>query len=84
MTLTRAETGWARIEEIDAELWAAMTAERDRQRDKIELIASENYAFAAVMEAAYADAGQTMACNMVEESALEGVQAFIEKRTPNW
>ena len=38
----------------------------------------------AGMEAAYADAGHTMACNMVEESALEGVQAFIEKRTPNW
>ncbi len=30
--------------------------------------------------AAYADAGQTMACNMMDASALEGVQAFIEKR----
>ena len=34
--------------------------------------------------AAYDDAGQTMACNMMDESALEGVQAFIDKRTPNW
>ncbi|MEI8323959.1 MAG: enoyl-CoA hydratase [Betaproteobacteria bacterium] len=34
--------------------------------------------------AAYADAAQTMACNMMEESALEGVQAFIDKRAPNW
>jgi enoyl-CoA hydratase/carnithine racemase len=34
--------------------------------------------------AAYDDAGQTMACNMMDESALEGVQAFIEKRPPNW
>jgi hypothetical protein len=25
-----------------------------------------------------------MACNMMEESALEGVQAFIEKRAPRW
>lgn len=36
------------------------------------------------IEAAYADAERTMACNMMEESALEGVQAFIEKRAPNW
>ncbi len=34
--------------------------------------------------AAYEDAGRTMACNMMDASALEGVQAFIEKRPPNW
>ena len=36
------------------------------------------------IEAAYADAGQTMACNMMDASALEGVQAFIDKRKPDW
>lgn len=36
------------------------------------------------IEAAYAMAGETMACNMMEEPTLEGVQAFIEKRKPNW
>jgi enoyl-CoA hydratase/carnithine racemase len=36
------------------------------------------------IEAAYEDAGQTMACNMMDEAALEGVQAFIEKRPPDW
>ncbi|MEO7708384.1 MAG: enoyl-CoA hydratase [Caldimonas sp.] len=36
------------------------------------------------VEAAYEDAGRTMACNMMDDSALEGVQAFIEKRPPNW
>ena len=36
------------------------------------------------ISAAYADASQTMACNMMDDSALEGVQAFIEKRTPRW
>lgn len=36
------------------------------------------------VEAAYQLAGQTMACNMMEDSALEGVQAFIEKRPPAW
>ncbi len=34
--------------------------------------------------AAYEDAGRTMACNMMDGSALEGVQAFIDKRPPRW
>jgi enoyl-CoA hydratase/carnithine racemase len=34
--------------------------------------------------AAYQDAANTMACNMMDESALEGVQAFIDKRPPAW
>ena len=36
------------------------------------------------MEAAYEAAGQTMARNMMDEVALEGVQAFIDKRQPRW
>lgn len=36
------------------------------------------------IDAAYQLAGQTMACNMMDEAALEGVQAFIEKRAPDW
>ena len=36
------------------------------------------------IETAYAEAGRTMACNMMLEPALEGVQAFIDKRRPNW
>jgi enoyl-CoA hydratase/carnithine racemase len=36
------------------------------------------------IEAAYQLAGQTMACNMMADAALEGVQAFIDKRSPNW
>jgi enoyl-CoA hydratase/carnithine racemase len=36
------------------------------------------------IEAAYQLAGQTMACNMIDDSAQEGVQAFIEKRKPKW
>jgi enoyl-CoA hydratase/carnithine racemase len=34
--------------------------------------------------AAYEASSQTMACNMMNEAALEGVQAFIEKRSPSW
>jgi enoyl-CoA hydratase/carnithine racemase len=33
---------------------------------------------------AYEVAAQTMACNMMDEAALEGVQAFIEKRPARW
>jgi enoyl-CoA hydratase/carnithine racemase len=36
------------------------------------------------IEAAYQLAGQTMACNMAHEVAQEGVQAFIDKRSPSW
>jgi len=39
------------IADVDPDLWAAMEGERHRQHDKIELIASENYTSAAVMEA---------------------------------
>jgi enoyl-CoA hydratase/carnithine racemase len=36
------------------------------------------------LAAAYQLAGETMACNMMDDCALEGVQAFIDKRTPSW
>jgi len=52
MTITSpSRLGWAPLAEVDPDLWDAIEGERRRQHDKIELIASENYAFAAVMEA---------------------------------
>ncbi len=36
------------------------------------------------IEGAYQLAGQTMACNMVDEVAQEGVAAFMEKWRPTW
>jgi glycine hydroxymethyltransferase len=52
MTLTSARgLADAPIASVDPELWQAMVAERDRQTWKIELIASENYASRAVLEA---------------------------------
>jgi glycine hydroxymethyltransferase len=47
----RTDLDRAPIAEVDPELWDAMLGERRRQHDKIELIASENYTAAAVMEA---------------------------------
>ena len=34
--------------------------------------------------AAYQLAGQTMACNMMDDTAQEGFQAFLDKRKPSW
>jgi glycine hydroxymethyltransferase len=39
------------IEDLDPELWRAMSAEAQRQEDHIELIASENYASPRVLQA---------------------------------
>jgi glycine hydroxymethyltransferase len=52
MTAT-APTGlaWDPLAAVDPELWEVMVGERRRQHVKIELIASENYTFGAVMEA---------------------------------
>lgn len=36
------------------------------------------------LEEAYAYAGHVMACNMMAEDAAEGIDAFIEKRSPVW
>jgi len=52
VSMSRAlDSAWASVEEVDPEVWVAMRGEAGRQRWKIELIASENYTFAAVMEA---------------------------------
>jgi len=36
------------------------------------------------VEAAYQMAGQTMACNLIDPVAQEGIDAFIAKRKPEW
>jgi glycine hydroxymethyltransferase len=48
---TTSRLAWAPLAEVDPDLWGAMQRERERQRWNIELIASENYAFGAVLEA---------------------------------
>jgi enoyl-CoA hydratase/carnithine racemase len=35
-------------------------------------------------EAAYQMAGQTMACNLIDPAAQEGIDAFMAKRKPSW
>ncbi len=36
------------------------------------------------LKAAYQLASQTMACNMIQPQTIEGINAFLEKRQPNW
>ena len=36
------------------------------------------------LSGAYAEAGNVMACNLLEEETIEGVNAFLEKRKPSW
>jgi enoyl-CoA hydratase/carnithine racemase len=38
----------------------------------------------AAIAPAYADASRTIAGNFVLPSAAEGVEAFLQKRPPNW
>jgi len=36
------------------------------------------------IDAAYQLAGETMACNMMDDAAMEGTRAFVQKRAPKW
>ena len=71
--------------ELDAEVEALAASIVAKPRDSISLGKSLFYRqLETGIEAAYADAEKTMACNMMQHAALEGVQAFIDKRPPDW
>lgn len=72
-------------EELDAEVERLVASIVAKPRVAVSLGKALFYRqLEAGIESAYVDAGQTMACNMMDEAALEGVQAFIDKRPPNW
>jgi enoyl-CoA hydratase/carnithine racemase len=72
-------------EELDAEVAKLLDSIVAKPREAVALGKALFYRqLESGMDAAYVDAGQTMACNMMEPTALEGVQAFIEKRKPEW
>ena len=72
-------------EALDAEVEALVAAILAKPRVALALGKALFYRqLEAGIAAAYADAASTMACNMMDASALEGVQAFIDKRKPNW
>jgi len=72
-------------DQIDAEIEKLVAAIVAKPRSAITLGKELFYRqVESGIDAAYQMAGQTMACNMIDDAAQEGVQAFIEKRKPNW
>ncbi len=70
---------------LDAEVEALLARILDKPRVALELGKALFYRqIEAGLPDALADASRTMACNMAHETALEGVQAFIDKRPPAW
>ena len=75
----------AQPEHLDAELEKLVAAIISKPRVAIAIGKEFFYRQADLdIAAAYDAASQIMACNMMEEAALEGVQAFIEKRPSRW
>lgn len=72
-------------DQLDAEVDALVQAILAKPREAIAMGKTLFYRQRETgIEAAYQLAGQTMACNMMHPVAQEGVQAFIDKRTPQW
>jgi enoyl-CoA hydratase/carnithine racemase len=72
-------------EALDAEIEQMLQAILAKPREAIAMGKALFYRQReAGIEAAYQLAGQTMACNMLHPVAQEGVQAFIDKRKPQW
>ena len=75
----------ASADALDAEVQQLVDAVLSKPREAVRMGKQLFYQQAEMgIEAAYQLAGQTMACNMVHEVAQEGVQAFIDKRSPSW
>lgn len=75
----------AEPEQLDAEVEKLVATIVSKPRAAIAIGKDFFYRQAELgIAAAYEAANQTMACNMMDEAALEGVQAFIEKRPPHW
>jgi enoyl-CoA hydratase/carnithine racemase len=70
---------------LDAEIEALVASILHKPRAAIAIGKQQFYAQVEQgIGDAYATAGAAMARNMMDESALEGVQAFIDKRAPDW
>ena len=73
----------AQADRLDDEVQGLLARIVGKPRDAIALGKALFYRqLEAGIEAAYADAAETMAGNMMQACALDGVQAFIDKRAP--
>jgi enoyl-CoA hydratase/carnithine racemase len=71
--------------ELDAHIEILLAALLARPREAIAMGKALFYRQRETgIESAYQLAGQTMACNMMHPVAQEGVQAFVQKRKPEW
>jgi enoyl-CoA hydratase/carnithine racemase len=71
--------------ELDARVDALVNAILSKPREAVRLGKALFYKQREMgVAAAYQLAGQTMACNRMDDVAQEGVQAFIDKRKPSW
>ncbi len=72
-------------QDLDAEIEQLLQAILSKPREAIAMGKALFYQQRETgIAAAYQLAGQTMACNMAHPAAQEGVQAFIDKRKPQW
>jgi enoyl-CoA hydratase/carnithine racemase len=72
-------------ERLDAEIESVLLSLLDKPRVALAMGKALFYRqLETGMADAYSDAQHTMACNMMDASALEGVQAFIDKRRPTF
>lgn len=68
---------------LDAEIEALVAKIVEKPRAAIAIGKEQFYRqVEAGIAGAYAIAGEAMACNMMDDAALDGVQAFIDKRKP--
>lgn len=75
----------ASADRLDAEVESLVASILDKPRVAVAMGKQLFYQQREVgMAAAYQLAGQTMACNMMDTAAREGVLAFTEKRVPAW
>jgi enoyl-CoA hydratase/carnithine racemase len=75
----------AEPEQLDAEVEKLVVAIISKPRVVVAMGKELFYKQAELgIASAYEAASQSMACNMMDEAALEGVQAFIDKRPPRW
>jgi enoyl-CoA hydratase/carnithine racemase len=73
------------LEALDAELEQLLQALLSKPREALAMGKALFYKQRETgVEAAYQLAGQAMACNMAHPVAQEGVQAFMDKRKPQW
>jgi enoyl-CoA hydratase/carnithine racemase len=75
----------AAAEDLDREVEALVS--RILQKPRVAIAMGKEQFYRQIetgIAEAYEIAGATMACNMMDAAALEGVQAFIDKRPPAW